>query len=421
MPARNHDNDSLIATLLSWFQFSLFGFSAHMLGSNIFPALQADQGLLMVYSIFAAGGLARFAGAMALSPLGDRLGASRLLRSSLVLMAMATLLIGIVPGAARIGASAALILLVLRLLQGAALGGEYTASLSLAVDAAKPQRRSWSSSLSAVGGQIGFLLGALSTALVIQQLGHAAAHSWGWRLPFLAAGLVGLVYGLGFGEKHGVSAIPAPQHQAPSLLATLHRHGPRLVAIAAVVTFPLVVFNVVFIYFVNLQTMSTGVLTAQATLFTTVVQVFAVPLLLMGGWLGDRLGDQRLTQWGSVALAAVTLPATALASMSPLGLFLAQLMTVVPLCVLFSLEGSVLSRWLPQRDRSTVLAVGYNLANLMASLSLLVSTILLQQLKWSSGPSLYCLIWALPCLVALRWLSREANRDNRTALPPQGI
>jgi MHS family proline/betaine transporter-like MFS transporter len=415
MPPSQHNRDSLIATLLALFQFSLFGFSVHTLGRQIVPALKPDQQLLVVYGIFAAGGIARLVGSITLSPLGDRLGSTTLLRRSLKLMAVATLMIGVFPGASTVGAmTAGLVLLALRLVQGVAFGGEYTASLSYAVDGAAPGRRGWSSSLAPAGAQIGFLLGSLSTALVIQGLGDGATADWGWRIPFLLAGLLGLVHSQGFGRTDQGQALPPPI-KTRSKFQRLRKQWRRVLAVAAVAAFPLVVFNILFIYFVNLQTMSSGILTAQATFLTSLVQVLAVPVLLAGGRLGDRLGDRRLTVICSLILGAVTLPATMMASASPWGMLAAQILVVIPIYVVLSLQGSVLSGWLPKNDRTTVFALAYNLANLIAALSLIISSITMQTLGIALGPGLFCMAWAPPCLLALVWLTREANGSSRSA------
>jgi hypothetical protein len=86
-----------------------------------------------------------------------------------------------------------------------------------------------------------------------------------------------------------------------------------------------------------------------------------------------------------------------------------QLLVVVPMYVVFSLQGSVLSGWLPKDDRTTVFALAYNLANLIASLSLIISSITRQSYGLALGPGLYCMAWAPPCLLALGWLTREAK------------
>jgi MHS family proline/betaine transporter-like MFS transporter len=415
MPPSQHNRDSLIATLLALFQFSLFGFSVHTLGNQIVPALKPDQQLLIVYGIFAAGGIGRLVGSITLSPLGDRLGSTTLLRRSLKLLAVATLLIGVFPGASKVGAmTAGLVLLALRLIQSVALGGEYTASLSYAVDGAAPGRRSWSSSLAPAGAQIGFLLGSLSTALVIQGFGDGATAAWGWRIPFLLAGLLGLVHSQGFARTDQGQALPPPI-KTRSKFKRLRKQWRRVLAIAAVAAFPLVVFNVLFVYFVNLQTMRSGILTSQATFLSSLVQVLAVPVLLAGGRLGDRLGDRRLTMICSLILAAVTLPATMLASASPWGMLAAQILVVIPIYFVFSLQGSVLSGWLPKDNRTSVFALAYNLANLIAALSLIISSITMQTLGIALGPGLFCMALAPPCLLALGWLTRGANGSSRSA------
>jgi MHS family proline/betaine transporter-like MFS transporter len=409
MPSSQHNRDSLIATLLALFQFSLFGFSVHSLGSQIVPALKPDQQLLIVYGIFAAGGIARLVGSITLSPLGDRLGSTTLLRRCLKLLAVATLLIGVLPDASKVGAmTAGLVLLALRLVQCGALGGEYTASLSYAVDGAAPGRRGWSSSLTPAGAQIGFLLGSLSTALVIQGFGDEATAAWGWRIPFLLAGLLGLVHSQGFGRTDQGQALPPPI-KTRSKFQRLRKQWRKVLAVAGVAAFPLVVFHVLFIYFVNLQTMSRGTLTAEAAFLTTLVQILAVPLLLVGGKLGDQLGDRRLTMICSLILAVVTLPATIIAGTSPWGMLAAQILVVIPINILFSLQGSVLSGWLPKNDRTTVFALAYNLANLIAALSLIISSITMQTLGIALGPGLFCMVWAPPCLLALGWLTRQAK------------
>jgi MFS family permease len=189
----------------------------------------------------------------------------------------------------------------------------------------------------------------------------------------------------------------------------LRKQWRKVLAVAAVAAFPLVVFHVLFIYFVNLQTMSRGVLTAEAAFLTTLVQILAVPLLLVGGKLGDQLGDRRLTMICSLILAVVTLPATIIAGTSPWGMLAAQILVVIPINVVFSLQGSVLSGWLPKNDRTTVFALAYNLANLIAALSLIISSITMQTLGIALGPGLFCMVWAPPCLLALGWLTRQAK------------
>jgi hypothetical protein len=93
----------------------------------------------------------------------------------------------------------------------------------------------------------------------------------------------------------------------------------------------------------------------------------------------------------------------------------AQILVVIPIYVVFSLQGSVLSGWLPKDDRTTVFALAFNLANLIAALSLIISSITMQTFGIALGPGLFCMTWAPPCLLALVWLTREAYGSSRSA------
>jgi MFS family permease len=183
---------SLIGNVMEWYDFGIYGYFAVAIGTNFFPAADRVSSTLAAFAVFAVGFLARPVGGVLFGHVGGRIGRKQALTASVALMAVPTVLIGLLPTYAQIGALAGAALVFLRL-QGLAVGGEFTSSIAYAVEHADARRRGRDGSWMAVGSIIGIMLGSAVGALMSNVMSADAVSAWGWRIPFLLGVVVGLV------------------------------------------------------------------------------------------------------------------------------------------------------------------------------------------------------------------------------------
>lgn len=183
----------IIGNVLEWYDFAVYGFFAPTIGKLFFPSADPTTSLIAAFGAFAAGFLMRPVGAVVFGHIGDRKGRKKGLLISVMMMAVPTFLVGALPTHAQIGISAAILMVLLRMLQGASVGGEYTTSFVFLVEHAPPNRRAFFGAWSMIGATTGIMLGSAIAALVNSLLTDEQLITWGWRLPFLAGVIVGFV------------------------------------------------------------------------------------------------------------------------------------------------------------------------------------------------------------------------------------
>src|SRR4051812_47220341 len=177
----------LIGNVLEWFDFAVYGYFASDIGRQFFPGSSPTAQQLLAFAVFALGFFARPAGSLVLGMVGDRIGRRALLTLSIALMGGATMLIGLLPTYDRIGLIAPLLLVLLRVVQGFSLGGEFTGSMVYTTELASPVWRGLISSSTAAGTTIGVILGSATALLIDRTMSPASAAAWGWRLPFVGS------------------------------------------------------------------------------------------------------------------------------------------------------------------------------------------------------------------------------------------
>jgi len=182
----------MIGNVIEWYDFGLYGYMAVLISELFFPHADKTVSLIATYGVFAAGFLMRPLGAIFFGHLGDTVGRKRVMILSVAMMVIPTLLVGVLPTYADWGLAAPLALVAIRLAQGFSVGGEFSGSVTYLVETAPPTRRGLAGSWANVGCVAGMILGAATPATVLWILGEAATHDWGWRLPFLFGGIIGI-------------------------------------------------------------------------------------------------------------------------------------------------------------------------------------------------------------------------------------
>jgi metabolite-proton symporter len=245
---------SFIGTTIEWYDFFLYGTAAALVFNRLFfPGLNPLAGTLSAYGTFAVGFVARPLGGIVFGHYGDRIGRKTMLVWSLVLMGVATTLIGLVPGYDRIGIWAPTLLVVLRFVQGFGVGGEWGGAVLLAVEHSGGKRRGFHGSWPQMGVPAGLLLSTAIFALLSARLPASAFLAWGWRVPFLLSALlvgVGLFVRLRVLESPVFVALKETHRDSRAPLVDVFRHHPREVVLGMGLRFAQNVLFYVYTVFV---------------------------------------------------------------------------------------------------------------------------------------------------------------------------
>ena len=400
----------LIGNVLEWFDFAVYGYFASDIGREFFTQSSHSAQQLLTFGTFALGFLARPAGSLVLGWVGDRIGRRALLTLSISMMGIATLGIGVLPTFERIGVAAPLLLLVLRLIQGFSLGGEFTGSMVYTTEGSSPLMRGLVSSSTAAGTTIGFILGSGTAWLVNSALPANEVTAWGWRIPFIGS-VVFLLAGYLLRRRIVETAEGEKARTIrPKVLPSLIADRLPILQTFGIVAMTNAAYYLTFTYAVerrkSLATES-GELFLLANTITLFVVLFSKPL---GGWLSDKIGRRRLMMTLTVAVMALIYPALHLMLYGePSGFILGQIFVAIPICMALGLQGAMVVEIFPLRTRVTSMSLAYSITLALAGGSApLVSSWLIESLGHLLAPAYYIMLYGVVGL-AIMWPMAETN------------
>jgi MFS family permease len=303
---------SLVGTTVEWYDFFLYATAASLVFPALFfPSHNELVGSLLAFGTFAVGFVARPIGGLLFGHVGDRLGRKRTLVATMVLMGGATALIGLLPSVATIGVAAPVLLVVLRVVQGLAVGGEWGGAVLLATENAPPGRIGRFGSVPQIGLGLGLALGTGVFALLGHSMSKAAFNGYGWRIAFVASVLlvvVGLVIRLRVLETPQFRALEASGEvsRVPALevfRTSRHRRGLGLGVLARWAEGA--AFNTWGVFAISYATTTVGLDKVAVLLAVTAGAILMAVLVPVAGWLADRYG-RRLVFGTGVTLFGVT-------------------------------------------------------------------------------------------------------------------
>lgn len=292
-PAKRVLAASVIGSVIEWYDFTIYGLAAALVfGGLFFPGAEPVVGTLASFATYAVGFAARPVGAIIFGHVGDRVGRKPALVMTLLLMGIATALIGALPTYATLGLAAPILLVALRLVQGLGAGAEYAGAVLYTAEHSPPHRRGLYASWPVGGVWIGIAIASL-VFLVVAKLPEEALTAWGWRVPFLlsivAVGL-GLFIRLRLEESPAFSEIQRTQAQLRVPLAHLLRTQPRELLVAVGGQVGVGYLWVLLIFSLSYITQGLGLSIDTALIGATISSLAAFATTLAFGALSDRLG-----------------------------------------------------------------------------------------------------------------------------------
>jgi MFS transporter, MHS family, shikimate and dehydroshikimate transport protein len=361
----------LIGTTIEWYDFLLYGTAAVLFFNRLFfPEFDPVVGTLAALATFAAGYVARPVGGALFGPFGDTRGRKSMLILTLLVMGVATFLVGLLPTYDQIGVLAPVLLVILRVCQGIGLGGEWGAAVLLTVEHAPPGKRGFYGSWPQIGAPAGLLL-ANVIFLIMSTLPENQFLSWGWRIPFLLSivlVLVGLIVRRTVGESPEFARLRESRAQARVPLLEVARKFPRPVLLAAGMRCAEIgVLNILGIYLLSYATLQLGLprpAVLAAIMLDTLVFVFLLPVF---GALSDRLGKRTVYMLGVITLLVLLMPTAWLIDSGQIGLLaLGAFLGMLGPAMMFGPQASFFAELFGTRVRYTGASLGFQLGSVLA-------------------------------------------------------
>jgi metabolite-proton symporter len=367
---------SLVGTTVEWYDFFLYGTAAGIVFPKLFfPSTDPAVGTLLAFTTFAVGFVARPVGGLIFGHIGDRIGRKNTLVATMLIMGVATFLIGVIPTYAAIGITAPILLVVLRVAQGIAVGGEWGGAVLMAVEYAPRGKRGFYGSMPQIGLAIGLALGTGVFALVGFVLPDAAFLGWGWRVAFMLSAIlvgVGLYIRLKVMETPAFRKLEKTEAKAtvPAVQMIKDKLSRRHLLLGMGSRWAEgVAFNLWAVFTISY---ATGTLHLGKQPILLAVMAAAVTMIIfipVFGRLADRFDRRHLYTAGIVMLAAATYPALALMGTGSTAVILVTIVVVLGVIypIVYAPEASLFAELFPTRVRYTGISVVYQLSGIVAS------------------------------------------------------
>ncbi|HEV7935088.1 MAG TPA: MFS transporter [Actinomadura sp.] len=416
---------SFIGTSIEWYDYYIFGTAAALVfGSLFYPGFSPVAGTLAAFATFAVGFVARPLGAAIIGHFGDRIGRKSMLILTLLMTGGATFAIGLLPTYAAIGIGAPLLLVVLRLVQGFGVGGEWGGAVLIATEHASPRRRAIYGSFAQFGLPVGVLLSNLAF-LAISGMSDAHFLSYGWRIPFLISlvlVLVGFLVRTRLQDAPEFQAVKQEKAVSRVPVADLVRRQPRALVLASLASMaPPAVGYTVIVYMLTYGTTVVGF--PRTTLLTLILLSTVVwgGAILGAAVAADRFGSKRVYMIGALTAVIWPLPMFALVDTKSTGLaLLAFMVAAVVQGIMAGAQGGLFTGIFDVRVRYSGMSIAYQVGGMIGgAVTPMMATALFGAYHSATPIGLYVAGLALISLIAAAGLPSIApsRTDDADATP----
>jgi MHS family proline/betaine transporter-like MFS transporter len=424
-----------IGNVTEWYDFGVYGYLATTIQKVFFTDLPGAAGQLATFGVFAVSFLIRPFGGLIFGPLGDRIGRKRVLSLTVILMALGTFGLGVIPSYGAIGIAAPMLVLLARLLQGVSTGGEYGNAMTFIAEYAPDRRRGFFGSWLEFGTLTGYALGATIATVLSAVLSDEALLTWGWRIPFLVAlplGAVGLYLRQRLEESPAFTELQKPGTQGRTasmgaeLRAVFTRYWPPMLLCAGLVLTWNVANYMLTSYMPTYLTETlpghdTGVSKSASEILQIVVLVMLMVVVTFVGRLSDRIGRKPIVMTGCAGLVVLSLPSILLIraggnTATFFGLLLMGLVLVLFSAVL----PSTLPALFPTHVRAGSLSIAFNLSvSLFGGTTATVMSALVAGTGDLNWPAYYLMIAGVIGAVCIFFVRESARKPLPAAELPE--
>ncbi|AXE39371.1 Proline/betaine transporter [Acidipropionibacterium virtanenii] len=418
---------TIVGNLMEWYDIGVYGYVAVIIGRMFLPGSSETAQNLFSLGVFAVTFIARPLGGVVLGQLGDRLGRQKVLAFTLLMMASATFLIGVLPDYRTIGVWAPILLIVLKLVQGFSTGGEYAGATTFVTEFAPDRRRGYLAALLDLGSYLGFAAGAAMVSVMQLLVTDSFMDSWGWRIPFMLAlpfGAVALYF------RSRIEETPAFK-EAQRLEQAEVMEGPKgvgelisaywrelLVAIILVAAANTAGYALTS-YMPTYLTTTLHYSETHGTLLTLPVLVIMSLCIPLAGALSDRIGRRAVLRMASIGGIVLAVPAFLLMMHGAvwstlLGLFVLS----VPVALYVSNLASCLPSLFPTSSRYGGMGISYNIAAAMFSgTAPFIMESLVALTKQALAPAFWVIFTSIAGFVVVFFLPESARRPLPGSMP----
>ncbi len=404
---------AMVGNFTEWFDYGVYGYLASTIATVFFPSEDRAASLLSTYAVFALSFFVRPIGGIFFGRMADRVGRQRVLAITILIMAGATAAIGVLPGYGSAGVLAPALLIVCRMVQGFAAGGEYAGAVSFVVEHGPKDRRAFYSSFVSVSVFLGLLGGSGLVGILSSLVSEDALNTWVWRIPFLVAlpiGAIGLYVRMKLEETPDFKLVLESGHVEATPLKDAVRSQRGNMA----VFFSFAICNAIasYLFGTYLTTFlveEAGLSKPQALFTNTIATLLLCCLLPFGGLLTDRIGRKPMLLTATAVFAVVAIPIFVLAGMGGFGTALLAQLCFIPVFFFITPPVTVsIAEMFPADVRVTAGAISYNLAfTVFGGTAPFVATFLIDTTGNKLTPGIYAIVVAVFAFLVVALAYRE--------------
>ena len=368
MPDRKTLRKSVVAgsigVLIHWFDWAIYAYMAGVLAQIFFPTGDDTTGLLSVFAVFAVAFFVRPLGAIIFGRMGDKVGRKKTLSIVILAMAGATLLLGLLPDYDAIGILAPILLIVARVIQGIAAGGEFGSAAAFLAEYSPPKKRGFGVSWLEFGSLLGFLLASLVVFVLNSSMSAEAIVDGGWRIPFLITvplGLIGFYIRTKIEDTPEFAELEKLGNVAQSPVSEMFRKNwKQFIQTCGMEIFMNVTFYVVLVYLLTYQETVIGIDADQAALLSALASALGLIVVPFAGIASDRWGRKPVLMTAAIALTTLSLPLfLVMQSGQTWATFVSTMGLALILAIILGTHAATVAELFPTRTRQTGLSIAY--------------------------------------------------------------
>ena len=410
-----------VGNILEWYDFALYGFMASVLSGLFFPAENHLVSLMATYGVFAVGFIMRPLGSVLFGWFGDTFGRSRTLVISVAMMSLPTFLLGTLPDYAVAGALAPLLLILVRMVQGLSVGGEFSTSVTYLVETAPSGRRGFAGSWANIGSLGGMLLGSAAAAAVTNLVSAQALLAWGWRIPFIGGGLAGGVITLlmhrGLPQSPELARYERARCPNSPLREAFNCNRTEMIQGSLFAAAYGALFYLALVYLPVWVNETTGMPLGTAMEINTITLGLLIPVIPIAGWISDRyIRRTRLLVAAFFVLGIVgTLSLAGMRSGALLPVVIGQVVTGLLLAIPMGVAPALFTELFPEDDRLTGYSIVFNVGlGIVGGLTPLAASWLILQTGTDLAPIGLIILVAALGITALLWMQDRSREPLAT-------